>query len=180
MNAAPRILPPVRTAHAGNHPPLGALPLLCDAVHMSATTGYQDVVTTFQAGTDDPAVMDPAPIDPATILEGEPVARSRQQTGSDDGRLNTSVWDCTAGRFTWFFGCDEIVHIVEGSVVVTDELGRSRTLGVGDVALFQKGTTTTWEVEEYVRKVAIHRVTVDALPVRVVRRLRGLVAARRG
>ncbi|WP_051471273.1 cupin domain-containing protein [Patulibacter minatonensis] len=147
---------------------------------MSATTGHQDVITTFQAGTDDPPVMDPAPIDPATILDGAPVARARTQAGTADGRLSTTVWDCTAGRFTWFFGCDEIVHIVEGSVVVTDEQGRSRTLGVGDVALFEKDTTTTWDVAEYVRKVAIHRVTVDALPVRALRKVRGLVAARRG
>lgn len=140
-----------------------------------STAIEETVTTTFQAADIAPPRMDPSPIDPSTIIEGSPVARSTQLLGSDDRRLNTSMWDCTAGRFSWFFGCDEIVHIVEGSVTVTDEQGRSRTLGVGDVALFQQGSTTTWDVADYVRKVAIHRVTVDALHVRVSRRLRALL-----
>lgn len=143
-----------------------------------STAIQETVTTTFQAGTISPPRMDPSPIDPATIIEGSPVARSTQLLGTDDQRLNTSMWDCTAGRFSWSFGYDEIVHIVEGSVTVTDEQGRSRTFGVGDVALFQRGTTTTWEVTDYVRKLAIHRMTVDAIHVRVARKLRGL--ARRG
>jgi uncharacterized cupin superfamily protein len=113
---------------------------------------------TFQAADGLQDDLEANPITPSRIIEGHPYARSVCLLRTDDGRLSTTLWDCTAGRFNWFFGCDEIVHIVEGEVVVEDEQGCSRTLRVGDVALFQAGTRATWEVPAYVRKVAVSRV----------------------
>ncbi|KLL95097.1 MULTISPECIES: cupin domain-containing protein [Rhodococcus] len=97
------------------------------------------------------------PINPAWIREGAPVARSGQWATSADRTTTTHVWDCTAGRFDWHFGVDEIVHIVEGSVVVSSVDSEPRTLRAGDAALFRAGTTALWEVPEYVRKHAILR-----------------------
>ncbi|MCD5418590.1 cupin domain-containing protein [Rhodococcus pyridinivorans] len=97
------------------------------------------------------------PIDPAWIREGAPVARSGQWATSADRTTTTHVWDCTAGRFDWHFGVDEIVHIVEGSVIVSSADSEPRTLRTGDAALFRAGTTALWEVPEYVRKHAVLR-----------------------
>ncbi len=72
------------------------------------------------------------PIDPAWICEGAPVARSGQWATSADRTTTTHVWDCTAGRFDWHFGVDEIVHIVEGSVIVSSADSEPRTLRAGD------------------------------------------------
>jgi uncharacterized cupin superfamily protein len=129
--------------------------------------------TTYRATDGQLDGLRPDPIPPSDILEGQPVARSHCLLQADDRRLSTTLWDCTAGRFTWFYGCDEVVHIVDGEVIVQDEQGRSRTLGIGDVALFQAGTTAVWEVPVYVRKVAVSRVHHPRpLPLRILRRLR--------
>ncbi|WP_439574370.1 cupin domain-containing protein [Phreatobacter sp.] len=117
--------------------------------------------------------LDPAPIRPEWIMEGQPVARCRHWSGSSDGTTSAMVWDCTAGRFRWFFGGDEIVHIIEGEVIVSGEGTATRRLGPGDAALFRAGTWSTWHVPHYVRKHAICRDSLPAaitLPLRATRR----------
>jgi uncharacterized cupin superfamily protein len=99
----------------------------------------------------------PSPIDPAHVLAGEPVARSLPLTRSADGLVSTHLWDCTAGRFRWNFGVDEIVHILDGEVHVTDSDGSTVVLRTGDVGHFPSGASTEWFVPEYVRKLAFHR-----------------------
>src|SRR5215469_3077729 len=51
--------------------------------------------------------LNSAPIVPAWILEGSPAARGKLLSGSTDDKASTYMWDCTAGRFNWFYGCDE-------------------------------------------------------------------------
>lgn len=113
-----------------------------------------------------------APIDPSWVLSGAPRARSGLHSASRDDSSSTSVWDCTAGSFRWSFGWDETVLILDGSVKVTSPQGEIKVLERGDIAYFAAGTTWTWEVETYVRKIAfLHRPAskVDRL-LRVIRR----------
>lgn len=81
-----------------------------------------------------------------------------------------AVWSCTAGTFRWQFTCDELVHIIEGSVQVTMPSGEQVTLGPNDSALFPAGEWTTWHVPEYVRKHAILRSPLPR-PVRLFWRI---------
>ncbi|MBL8567795.1 MAG: DUF861 domain-containing protein [Phreatobacter sp.] len=123
--------------------------------------------------------LDPAPIRPEWILEGNPVARCRHWSDSSDGTTQAMAWDCTAGAFRWFFGGDEIVHIIEGEVNVTDEAGGTRTLRPGDAALFRAGTWSVWRVPHYVRKHAICRDSLPAvvtLPLKAGRKASRLAA----
>lgn len=100
----------------------------------------------------------PAPIRPEWILKGNPIARALKLSAAEDGNLECMLWDCTAGKFRWRFRCDEIVHVLEGSVHICDETtGAERTLGPGDVAYFPQGSSAVWEVQEYVKKLAILR-----------------------
>ena len=69
----------------------------------------------------------PAPIPREWILEGEPVARNRHIAGSTDGLGFTCMWDCTAGRFNWFYGVDETVYLLEGSITVVDSTGANNS-----------------------------------------------------
>jgi len=101
-----------------------------------------------------------APIRPEWIIAGRPVARACPLSVSSDGTGSSFAWDCTAGSFHWYFGGDELVHILEGEVHVEGGLTRRR-LGPGDVALFRAGTWARWHVPVYVRKLAICQ---DALP----------------
>jgi uncharacterized cupin superfamily protein len=101
--------------------------------------------------------LDPAPIFRDWILEGNPVARGKALSVSHDKAAFTWIWDCTAGRFNWFYDIDETVYVIEGSVTVRDHHGATRTLVSGDIALFPAGSSAEWTVNEYVRKIAFLR-----------------------
>jgi hypothetical protein len=100
--------------------------------------------------------LDPAPINTGWILEGNPQARNKVIFKSDDGTAWTMVWDCTAGRFNWFYTCDETVHVVDGGVVLTTIAG-TVTLSAGEAFFFPAGSWATWQVDNYIRKVAFLR-----------------------
>ena len=43
------------------------------------------------------------------------------------------MWDCTAGRFYWYYDFDETAHILEGEATITDANGRVWQVKPGDV-----------------------------------------------
>lgn len=110
----------------------------------------------FQQGSVQDVVLCPAPLPPEWIRSGNPVARSAGLTKASDGRLSSAVWDCQAGSFTFIFPTDEIVHILEGDVVV-EAAGQRRHLRPGDVAFFAQDLESVWTVQRYVKKFAIFR-----------------------
>jgi len=118
--------------------------------------------------------LSPAPIPDDWILEGKPLARCRRLAGSTDGLGSTLMWDCTAGRFNWYYKADETVYVVEGSMTVVDDAGQLSHLKAGDAFLFPKDTRFEWTVHTYVRKVAfVHQPVSRKL--RVLMRMSGAV-----
>ena len=115
--------------------------------------------------------LNPSPIYPSWVLEGNPVARNKVLSSSADGTASTLIWDCTAGRFNWFYDVDETIYVIEGGVVVRDHAGAARRLGAGDTIFFPAGARAEWHVEDYIRKIAFCRVP---LPQPVVFAKRGL------
>jgi uncharacterized cupin superfamily protein len=111
----------------------------------------------FLAKTANSMVLQSSPINPDWIISGKPQARSLEQSRTKDRASCTAVWDCTAGQFRWFFGWDETVYILEGSVTVATEDGGLSILRQGDIGYFKAGTWATWHVETYVKKVAFMR-----------------------
>ena len=105
----------------------------------------------------DSTLLNPAPIAKDWILEGSPVTRNKLLSVSNDKVASTWIWDCTAGRFNWFYDIDETVYVIEGSVTVRDHHGATRTLMSGDIAFFPAGSSAEWTVKEYVRKLAFLR-----------------------
>ena len=95
----------------------------------------------------------PAPISRAWIREGDPVARNKRLTGGNGTLPSTVMWDCTAGRFDWFYEDDEVAHVLEGSAVIEDSAGVRRRLQTGDTFLFPAGSRYQWNVSNYVRKI---------------------------
>jgi uncharacterized cupin superfamily protein len=117
------------------------------------------------------------PIRPQWVLEGAPVAQYKILSTSSDGTAKTIVWDCTAGRFNWFYDMDETVYVLEGSVVLKDETGTSRRVGSGETVFFRAGSRAEWTVERYIRKIAFLRTPVPKhalLAIRAVRVLKRL------
>lgn len=100
------------------------------------------------------------PINPEDVLSGEPRARACTWAVSADQTATHWLWECTAGSFRWWFGFDETVTIVAGSVRVAVDGEEPIDLGVGDAAYFPAGRWSTWTVHDYVRKHAVLRVPV--------------------
>jgi uncharacterized cupin superfamily protein len=101
--------------------------------------------------------LSPAPIPPDWIIEGTPQARSKRLATSADGTARVMAWSCTAGRFNWHYAVDEAIHIISGEVIVTDDNGKSRRLGPGDMVFFPAGSHSIWHVPNEVRKFAVCR-----------------------
>ena len=120
-----------------------------------------EVESLITVGTS-PAKFVPNPIQAAWILDGNPVARVELLSSSADGTASTYFWDCTAGRFNWFYSFDETFHILEGDVTLKYPSGVSRQVRTGDTVFFPAGSTAEWTVDKYVRKLAFCRTPVPA------------------
>jgi uncharacterized protein len=100
------------------------------------------------------AELSPAPIPTEWIIEGQPIARNRLIFASSDGSSSTLLWDCTPGRFNWFYDVDETICLLAGEVTVVDAAGTHHQLSAGDVFTFPAGSRFEWTVPSYVRKIA--------------------------
>jgi uncharacterized cupin superfamily protein len=122
----------------------------------------------------------PSPIHTTWILEGNPVARIEPLSSSADGTASTYFWDCTAGRFNWYYSFDETLYILEGSVTLKDSSGSSRLIVAGDTVFFPTGSHAEWTVEQYIRKLAFCRIPLPSYLVSGKRIGRGLKRLVRG
>jgi hypothetical protein len=102
-----------------------------------------------------------APPHEMRVLEGAPVARSVKLLSSDDGQAFTMIWECSPGKFSWHYGMDETVVLLEGRVGLSATGLRPTEIKAGDVVLFKAGQTVEWTVHEKVRKVAFLRRTLS-------------------
>ena len=83
--------------------------------------------------------LTPSPIEPSWIIEGDPVTQSCALSHSADGTASTVVWECSEGKFNWYYDFDETILILEGSIVLeNDTMGPTR-YGPGDVIFFRDG-----------------------------------------
>jgi uncharacterized cupin superfamily protein len=114
------------------------------------------VETTITSGTAPPH-FGASPIPASWILAGQPVARAALLSSSADGMASTYYWDCTAGRFNWYYTFDETLHILEGSVTLKAPSGSSRLVVAGDIVFFPAGSQAEWTVDKYIRKLAFCR-----------------------
>lgn len=141
-----------------------------------ATTTSSSIIPSIRPQSE-PAHWTACPINPAWVLEGAPLARIEHLSSSADGSASTYFWDCTAGRFNWFYAFDETLHILEGSVTLKFANGETRRVAAGDVVFFPKGSCAEWTVDGYIRKLAFCRTTLPGFLVTArdaLRRLRRL------
>ncbi|MBD8892151.1 cupin domain-containing protein [Roseibium litorale] len=122
----------------------------------------------------DPSNLKPAPIRPHWILEGSPEAKCINLSNGTRGWTSTDHWSCTAGKFSWHYGWDETVLFLEGEVRITDDAGVVYHGKPGVSLFFPAGTSATWEVPNYIRKIAFNQRPVPVyldFPARVIRKL---------
>jgi uncharacterized cupin superfamily protein len=101
--------------------------------------------------------LEPSPIEPSWIIEGNPVAQASVLSKSKDGQAWTVVWQCSKGRFDWYYDIDETILILEGSVVLESDAMPPTHYSPGDVIFFRDGAHVKWHVESHVRKLAFCR-----------------------
>ena len=86
-------------------------------------------------------------------LDGPMSHRGKVFWQSEDGKVSCGLWEVDAGRFSCVFdGEGEMVHVVKGTIVATEESGETLTLGPGDVYTFTPGWKGIWEMREPMRK----------------------------
>ena len=107
--------------------------------------------------------LTPRPIEPSWIIEGNPEAQWCVLSKSADGLASTMVWQCSEGKFNWYYDFDETILILEGSIVLESDTMPSTRYIAGDVIFFKDGAHARWHVEGHVRKLAFCRTTQPML-----------------
>jgi uncharacterized protein len=107
--------------------------------------------------------LTPSPIEPSWIIDGNPVAQSSLLSKSADGQVWTVVWQCSEGKFDWYYDLDETALILEGSIVLENSAMPPTRYGPGDVIFFKKDAHAKWHVEGHVRKLAFCRKPLPIL-----------------
>jgi len=103
--------------------------------------------------------LTPRPIEPSWIIEGNPTAEWCVLSKSADGLASTMVWECSKGKFNWYYDFDETILILEGGIVLESDTMRPTRYGPGDVIFFRNGAHARWHIEDRVRKLAFCRTT---------------------
>ena len=122
----------------------------------------------------------PAPLSPASILEGTPVARNAVLYRSHDSYASTMLWECSVGKFEWYYEFEETIHILTGCVVIESPGFPARRVGAGDIVHFRQGSRARWDVQAPVRKLAFchyNHSWLIGFGARVMRRLKRSVPA---
>jgi uncharacterized cupin superfamily protein len=136
-----------------------------------------DMVT----GTVNAPQLPSSPLRPEQILSGAPKTGALTLGVSPDGNLSFNLWDCTAGTFRWVYNSDEIIHVLDGGATITPVGGGpARTVKAGDVVYFPRGLVADWVVDNYIKKLAVHRSMTVSLRQRVTGKVKKLIKARLG
>jgi uncharacterized protein len=107
--------------------------------------------------------LTPRPIESSWIIEGNPIAQGAMLSKSADGLASTMVWQCSEGRFDWYYDFDETILVLEGSIVLENDDMPPTRYGPGDVVFFKDGAHAKWHVEGHVKKLAFCRKTQPVL-----------------
>ena len=62
------------------------------------------------------------------------------------------IWTKEASRFPWSYDASETCYFLAGELIVTPDGGEPVAMGKGDLVVFPKGMSCTWEIRKDVRK----------------------------
>lgn len=109
--------------------------------HLSATEAFADI-------TSSGFLLPPT----ATPLGGEINTWTREIFATADGAASAGYWQASTGRSYWELDYTEVIQVLAGKLVVTEEGGEPLTLVAGDSAVFPNGWKGEWDVVEDVQK----------------------------
>lgn len=62
------------------------------------------------------------------------------------------IWEKEVSQFPWSYSSEETCYILEGAAKVKTEDGDMVEFGSGDLVVFPKGLSCTWEITSPIRK----------------------------
>lgn len=68
------------------------------------------------------------------------------------GVYDWPVWSKEVSTFPWNYDQMETCYFLDGEVIVTPDGGEPVKMGAGDLVIFPKGMSCTWEILEPVNK----------------------------
>ncbi len=74
------------------------------------------------------------------------------QANSSGEPTYSGLWRCDSLTFDYEFPGDEVIHVLQGKLLIEFAEGGDVTLQVGDIASFDKGIKTTWTIQESFKK----------------------------
>lgn len=91
------------------------------------------------------------------VIEGDmPSYGSRQDFVSADGKVQVDYSQYTSMTLKLVnWPADEFMLFVEGQVEITDEQGRGKTYGPGDMIMMPRGFSGTWRQLGPIRKISV-------------------------
>lgn len=92
-------------------------------------------------------------VDDPSLVDTPYSARSWWCFESGDGRAMSGLWEAGPHLERCHCDYDEMCHILEGHVRLTDASGQTRTFGPGESFVVAAGFQGTWENLGFVRKV---------------------------
>jgi hypothetical protein len=95
---------------------------------------------------------DAQPLPADQILQGEPTVAERALWTSPDGKVESGIWEITAGISTDVEAA-EVFLVVGGRATVEVQDGSTLELAAGVVGSFAGGEHTVWRVHETLRKL---------------------------
>jgi len=89
----------------------------------------------------------------AEVLGDEIRVRSSVPFISTDHGIRSGVGEASPGLSRWeFLDRGEVIHVLEGRMVITEDGSDPVTLEAGSAAFFPIGWKGTWEIQERIRK----------------------------
>ena len=104
---------------------------------------------------DPDAAMAPMEVDASLPLVGELPSQNIKACFNDmTGQMTVGTWDSTPfERSPKPFPRHELMHLLEGSVTISDGAGGEQVFKAGDTFFVPKGAMMGWKSTEYVRKI---------------------------
>lgn len=88
------------------------------------------------------------------LLSPQPTQHAHEFFSDATGQMSIGVWDTTAyHRKLIDFPRHELMHLLEGSVTMEDDLGRTQTFRAGDTFFVPLGAPNAWKCDGYLRKI---------------------------
>lgn len=126
--------------------------LRTETIRVEFVTIHQNAILAFENIPSSGLLVPPA----ATPLSGDIETWTNELFVQADQTSSVGFWTAEVGRSHWSFeDYNEVIHVLAGRLVVTEEGGEAIHLGPGDVAVFPVGWKGEWDVQEELKKLYV-------------------------